>query len=124
MKDTETTAMPGFSAFLKEYTKREHQALEKQLVQRMKITRTTQAYVQLLGLFYHYYDALETAMEPWLDIPDAPARRKAAAILQDIRDLGGTLPKPACPSPHPPSQIKPPRSARRMCWKDQHWVEQ
>ncbi|WP_298707752.1 biliverdin-producing heme oxygenase [Chitinophaga sp.] len=91
MKDTDPSRLPGVSAYLKRYTHTEHLALEKLLVRSMKQIRSKEAYIRLLGLFYYYYHALETAMAPWLDIPDAPARRKAASILEDIAAMGGTL---------------------------------
>lgn len=93
MKETDPSRQPGISAYLKSYTHIEHQSLEKLLVRRMKQVRSTTDYIRLLGLFYYYYHALESAMAPWLDIPDALSRRKSASILEDIEALGGVLPE-------------------------------
>ncbi len=82
---------------LKKETLANHQQLEKMLVGNMKSIRSTQDYVDLLQLFYTYFGALETLIDQHIDaheLPDHAARRKSAALAQDITDLGGEpLPK-------------------------------
>lgn len=80
-----------FPEYLKTYTKLEHASLEKQLIGIIKGIRTTEQYIDLLRMFYGFYQALEPGMEQYLTqelIPDIKQRRKAGALLQDIRDLG------------------------------------
>ncbi|ASZ14208.1 biliverdin-producing heme oxygenase [Chitinophaga pendula] len=86
----------SFSDHIKEFTKKEHQELEKELVIQIKSIRNIDEYIQLLGLFYHYYTPIEQLLEKWLAnderIPDYAQRRKSAAILNDINACGYTLP--------------------------------
>lgn len=80
-----------FPEYIKTYTKTEHALLEKQLIGIIKGIRTTGQYIDLLRMFYGFYHALEAGMEQYLThdlIPDIKQRRKADALLQDIRDLG------------------------------------
>lgn len=81
-----------FPDHIKTYTKLEHASLEKHLIGIIKGIRTTAQYIDLLRMFYGFYQALEVEMEQYLTIdrvPDVKQRRKAGAILQDIKDLGG-----------------------------------
>jgi heme oxygenase len=89
MEHSETSPL---SDHLKVYTQSAHQQLEKKLVMKMKQVNTPAGYIKLLGLFYTYYHALEKNLQPYLNIPDASERRKADAILADIKALGGELP--------------------------------
>lgn len=84
-----------FSDHIKVFTRFEHAQLEKKLVTIIKNIQQLSGYVSLLRMFYGYYHALEHAMQPHLTLPDAGERRKSAAILQDIHDLGATLELPA-----------------------------
>ena len=88
------TAQP-FAAYLKDYTKAEHAGLEKKLIGMIKRIRTRDQYIALLRMFYGFYQPLEGKMDQYLTkdkIPDIEERRKSAAILQDIRDLGDETP--------------------------------
>ena len=79
---------------LKVSTRHNHQQLEKQLVQRMKAIHTLPEYVALLQLFYTYFGALEKRIDLYITpayLPDYHQRRKAAALAQDITDLGSEL---------------------------------
>lgn len=82
----------SFSDHIKEYTKKEHQELEKELVTQIKSIHSITAYIQLLSLFYHYYTPIEQGLEKWLAnddrIPDYAQRRKSNAILNDITACG------------------------------------
>jgi heme oxygenase (biliverdin-IX-beta and delta-forming) len=84
-----------FPDYIKTYTKLEHASLEKQLIGIIKGIHKHEQYIHLLSMFYGYYQALEYIMEQYLTqelIPDIGQRRKSAALLQDIRDLGGNNP--------------------------------
>jgi heme oxygenase len=81
-----------FAEYIKLHTKTEHAALEKQLVGIIKKINNREQYIHLLRMFHGYYQRLEIEMEQYLKnerIPDIEKRRKANALLQDIRDLGG-----------------------------------
>jgi heme oxygenase len=81
----------SFPDHIKTYTKPEHALLEKHLIGIIKGIRTTEQYIDLLRMFYSFYQALEVDMEQYLTpdhIPDIKQRRKADALLQDISDLG------------------------------------
>ncbi len=82
---------------LKKETLANHQQLEKMLVVKMKSIRSPQDYVDLLQLFYTYFGGLETLIDQHInanELSDHAARRKSAALAQDITDLGGQpLPK-------------------------------
>jgi len=85
----------SFAAYIKDYTKAEHAQLEKKLIGMIRSIRSTEHYLVLLEMFYGYYHSLELKMDQYLTsekIPDLAERRKSAAILQDIRDLGGLPP--------------------------------
>lgn len=80
-----------FPDHIKTYTKPEHASLEKHLIGIIKGIRTKEQYIDLLRMFHGFYQALEVDMEQYLTpehIPDIMQRRKADALLQDIRDLG------------------------------------
>ncbi|WP_205513576.1 biliverdin-producing heme oxygenase [Longitalea arenae] len=86
----------SFPEYIKLHTKAEHAALEKLLIGIIKNIRHQHQYIQLLKMFHGYYHALEPVMEQYLKkehIPDIEQRRKSAALLQDIRDLGGEIRK-------------------------------
>ncbi len=81
-----------FPEYIKLHTKTEHADLEKKVAVIIKGIRNRQQYIHLLRMFHGYYHSLETEMEQYLKnerIPDIEQRRKASALLQDIRDLGG-----------------------------------
>jgi heme oxygenase (biliverdin-IX-beta and delta-forming) len=80
-----------FADHIKTYTKAEHASLEKHLIGIIKGIKTTEQYIDLLRMFYGFYQPLEHVMEQYLTqhlIPDIQQRRKAYALLHDIRDLG------------------------------------
>lgn len=80
-----------FPDHIKTYTRLEHASLEKHLIGIIKGIRTREQYIDLLRMFHGFYQALEVDMEQYLTpehIPDIMQRRKADALLQDIRDLG------------------------------------
>jgi heme oxygenase len=75
---------------LKERTSSSHQALEKDLVLRIKKIRTTDDYVELLKMMYGYYHAMENELAEYLIThPDLnfDGRRKSSAILEDLLHL-------------------------------------
>lgn len=87
-----------FSDTLKEETKQAHQSLEKIIVQRIKAIRSPEEYKKLLQFFYSYFQPVEQLIDPFLNtdiVPDFTERRKASAILQDIRAIGGSESKQA-----------------------------
>ena len=90
-----TLIQQSFAAYIKDYTKAEHAQLEKLLIGMIRSIRSPEHYLVLLEMFYGYYHALELKMDQYLTnekIPDLAERRKSAAILQDIHDLGGLPP--------------------------------
>lgn len=83
-----------FAAYIRERTKLEHAQLEKKLIAIIRNIRTKDQYVALLRLFHGFYYPLELKMDQYLTkdrVADIARRRKSAAILLDIRDLGGTV---------------------------------
>ncbi len=75
---------------LKQETQHPHQTLEKRLITKIKAIRDTADYVDLLRLFYGYYQLLENRIDLALDkrlLPDHVHRRKARLLLDDIRHL-------------------------------------
>jgi heme oxygenase len=82
-----------FTDTLKEKTMENHQQLEKLLVGRMKQIRIKQQYVDLLQLFYTYFEGLEQQIKPFINefnFPDYSKRRKADLLETDINSLGAT----------------------------------
>ena len=80
-----------FPDHIKTHTKLEHATLEKHLIGIIKGIRTTEQYIDLLWMFHGFYQTLEVTMEQYLTpvhIPDIMQRRKADALLHDIRELG------------------------------------
>lgn len=84
-----------FSEKLKEQTKESHQDLERVLIPQIKSIKTKEDYLDLLGLFYSYFGALEEKIRIVIDarsLPDYPQRRKTSSIAADIAALGGKVP--------------------------------
>lgn len=70
-----------------------HQAVEKLLIPRFKNLNGRQDYMALLQLFYGYFAPLEQSAFPYIHqqtVPDLAARRKSAALLNDMQWLSGT----------------------------------
>ena len=70
-----------------------HQQLEKLLVGRMRAIRAKQQYVDLLQLFYTYFEGLEQKIKPFINefnFPDYGKRRKAGLLEADICSFGVT----------------------------------
>ncbi len=75
---------------LKTATAAAHQSLEAFLIPIIKQTRTPAEYGKLLRMFYGYYKPLEDAIDRFPVggvLADFELRRKAALILQDMKDL-------------------------------------
>jgi heme oxygenase len=80
---------------LKEQTQVNHQLLEKKLVLKMRSLCSQSDYVKLLSFFYSYFGGLEQQISKHLimeRIPDYMRRRKAEALLADIKTLGAEPP--------------------------------
>lgn len=79
---------------LKQFTRPNHQQLEKMLVTQLRSINTQKEYVKLLQLFYSYFGALEDKINQYIG-PDKLAdyfqRRKTESIASDIKKLGGTI---------------------------------
>lgn len=76
---------------LKEHTKTAHAALEGKIIPAIKNLSDKAGYLQLLRLFYGYYAALEQRIAPQVNgkLADFGSRRKAGALLSDMRALQG-----------------------------------
>ncbi|MFD2147727.1 biliverdin-producing heme oxygenase [Mucilaginibacter antarcticus] len=84
-----------FTEKLKEVTLANHQQTEKILVGKLKSMRSVQDYITILSSFYGYFGGLEKQIERYLNpsnMADYEERRKTAAIADDIKVLGGTVP--------------------------------
>ena len=91
----EVTTPNTLSEKLKEGTKNNHQNLEKELLKRLKIIRSSNEYAELLTHFYSFFGGLELCIDKHLDLnilPDYPYRRKTSAILNDLRCIDAVLP--------------------------------
>lgn len=76
---------------LKKETQPSHIELEKITIPLIKNANTTQAYGQLLQLFYGYFKPLEDRIDSYFNsniIPDYNERRKAFVILDDLHHIG------------------------------------
>ena len=76
---------------LREQTRQAHTALEKIIVPHIK-NATRESYAQLLRIFYGYYKPVEDLIDTYIDdqtIPNYTDRRKAATILDDIKEMTG-----------------------------------
>jgi heme oxygenase len=79
------------STEIREATKEAHQALEKEVVLRLKNIRSNAGYAALLKFFYAYFNSLEQQIRPYITpdiLPDYGARRNAAFLKNDIEALG------------------------------------
>jgi heme oxygenase len=84
---------------LKEETKIEHAAVEKELMQIIRKIDSIEKYVSLLSIMYGYYASVERSVQPYLgpdNFPDFDARRKSESILQDILYFSGTARPSLC----------------------------
>jgi heme oxygenase len=86
---------PMLTEKIKACTLSTHQALEKQLVQKIRVLKDMDDYRALLQVFYRYFGGLEALIAPFIttaELPDYQQRRKAEHIAADLRQLGATLP--------------------------------
>lgn len=84
---------------LRSETKAAHQALEKQIVLRIKQVQTPQDYTRLLELFYGYFHPLESILSIYLDNSSVPlydVRRKSDRLVNDIQASSGNHPEYLC----------------------------
>ncbi|MGB8191476.1 MAG: biliverdin-producing heme oxygenase [Chitinophagaceae bacterium] len=78
------------SESLKQATRIPHAELEKLMIERIRRTSTTTAYLDLLRLFYGYYKPVEEQIDRFIDrnhLADYSSRRKSAAIVSDMQQL-------------------------------------
>jgi len=76
------------STSIKDYTRNVHHDLEKILIARIKSISSTDAYIALLAMMYGFYEPVEKAIDKYIEpgsIPHYALRRKASALLDDIR---------------------------------------
>src|SRR5690606_966746 len=79
---------------IKEYTKEAHQILEGVVVRELKSVRSDADYAEVLKNFYAYFNAVETAIAPFITpdvLPDYAERRNSSYIKADIEELGGNI---------------------------------
>lgn len=87
----ELIAQRLISESLKEATRIPHAELERSMVDRLRQTDTPDAYADLLRLFYGFYKPVEQLVDQFVDrnyLPDYEGRRKSAAIINDLAQLG------------------------------------
>lgn len=73
---------------IKDFTRNVHHDLEKTLIARIKGITTIEGYVKLLAMMYGFYEPVEKVIDKHIttdDIPHYALRRKAGALLDDIR---------------------------------------
>ena len=78
---------------LKAFTASNHQDLEKILVGQMRNISNSEAYSELLQLFYNYFGAIEEQVNTYIgesNLSDHLQRRKTKSLESDIVALGGT----------------------------------
>lgn len=76
------------SSSIKDFTRNVHHDLEKTLIARIKGIITIEAYTALLAMMYGFYEPVEKGIDQYItgdDIPHYALRRKASALLDDIR---------------------------------------
>jgi heme oxygenase len=84
-----------FTEKIKEATLTYHQQTEKVLVGKMKSMRSKQDYIDLLTAFYSYFGGLEQHIERYINasnLVNYNDRRKTAALIDDLKALGGNIP--------------------------------
>ena len=69
---SEATGTGTLSEKFKEQTKGNHQILEKKLIKKLKLVRTTNEYASLLTYFYSFFGGLELSINQHLDIMHLP----------------------------------------------------
>lgn len=94
--------------YIKEHTKKAHQALEGIVVRQLKAIRSEEDYAAILKKFYTYFSSVEKAIDPYITegvLPDYAQRRNSQHIREDIEELGAQIdlnPTVAVPSIHNP----------------------
>lgn len=76
------------SSSIKDFTRTVHHNLEKTLIARIKGITNVEAYIGLLAMMYGFYEPMEKAIDRYMSagsIPHYALRRKASALLDDIR---------------------------------------
>lgn len=85
---------------VKERSKLLHRDVEAILLRRLAAIKQKQDYAAILRLFYGYYFPVEQRIAQHVSpalLPDIAERRKAAAIVNDLKALGcDTMPLPLC----------------------------
>ena len=82
--------MDTLSTLIKKATKKEHQYLEKKVVQRLKAIDTKEDYAELLRYFYNYFNRLEEVAIPFINEkvwPGYRQRRSSEFLKKDIMQL-------------------------------------
>lgn len=83
-------ALP-IAIYVKEVTQQLHQAVENILLPKLESIRHADHYAVILKMFYGFYSPLEISIERYITpehLPDLAMRRKAAAILNDLNQMG------------------------------------
>jgi heme oxygenase (biliverdin-IX-beta and delta-forming) len=81
---------------IKNATAQSHQALEKLIVDQIRSISGPRDYAYLLALFSGFFGGLELLIDEYVSaqyLPDLHDRRKAYLIAEDLRNLGGQVPK-------------------------------
>jgi heme oxygenase len=79
---------------LRSYTQKNHQELEKTLVGKMRSMENISQYIELLQLFYNYFQGIETQINLYIgkeQLEDHLQRRKTSMLMNDIVALGGIV---------------------------------
>lgn len=79
------------AAMIKDSTKAVHEEVEQLLLPHLASVQNTADYAAILKMFYGYYHPLEKMIEAFITpdiLPDIAERRKATAIVHDLRAIG------------------------------------
>ncbi|MEM9389035.1 MAG: biliverdin-producing heme oxygenase [Bacteroidota bacterium] len=82
------------SILLKESTQEAHMSLERKVIPRIRSIQNDADYAQFLVYFYAYFNALESAIDPYItlkNLPDYHSRRTSRFLKRDIEALGYTI---------------------------------
>lgn len=84
-------SLPQTAAVIKETTRTLHQDVEQLLLPQLRAIKNPGDYGSILKMFYGYFQPLENVIHQHIttaELPDIAQRRKAAALLHDLNEIG------------------------------------